>query len=78
MADITDTDDFKARAAKRRRTWTMTRHPSLDSMKDEEYRAWAKLSDQAKFEAISKVSEAAFALKGLHVRRLRRPHRASE
>jgi hypothetical protein len=78
MPDITDTAEFRARAAERRRAWTMTRYGSHDAMKDAEYRAWAQLSDQAKFAAISEVSATAFALKGIHVQGLPRPHRASE
>lgn len=74
----TTSPEFVARAAERRRTWSMTRYSSLDAMKAAEYRSWAQLSDTAKFAAISEVSAAAFALKGTHVQRLHRPHRTPE
>jgi len=74
----TSSPEFKARAEQRRRTWIITRHASLDAMKDAEYRCWATLSDPVKFATISEVSAAAFGLKGIHVQRLPRPHRAPE
>lgn len=74
----TSSSAFKARAEERRRTWSMTRHASLDAMKDAEYRSWATLPDPMKFATISEVSAAAFALKGIHVQRLPRPHRPPE
>jgi hypothetical protein len=74
----TDSPEFRARAVERRRTWTMTRYASLDAMKDAEYRSWAILPDAVKFSTISEVSAAAFAMKGIHVRRLPRPHRTPE
>ena len=75
-----DTSDaeLEARAAHRRATWSITRHTSLDAMKDAEYRSWASLPDSAKFAAISEVSAAVFALKGIHVQRLPRPHRTPQ
>ena len=78
MTDRTETEEFRARAAERRRTWGMTRYAILADMKAAEYRAWAHLPDQQKFAAISEVSAAAFAFKGIHVQRLHRPHRAPE
>jgi hypothetical protein len=74
----TSSPEFLARAEERRRTWSVTRYASLDAMKAAEYRSWASVPDPIKFSAISKISAAAFALKGIHVQRLPRPHRASE
>ncbi|HRD74855.1 MAG TPA: hypothetical protein PK264_02785 [Hyphomicrobiaceae bacterium] len=74
----TSSPEFRARAAERRRTWTMTRYASLDAMKDAEYRSWATLPDAVKFSTISEVSATAFAMKGIHVQRLPRPHRTPE
>ena len=74
----TSSPEFKARAEERRRTWSITRHASLDAMKDAEYRGWATLPDPVKFATICEVSATAFALKGIHVPRLPRPHRAPE
>ena len=71
----TSSPEFKARAEQRRRTWSITRYASLNAMKDAEYRDWATLPDPVKFNTISEVSATAFALKGIHVRRLSRPHR---
>lgn len=78
MPDYTESDEFQARAAERRRTWSMERLASLDAMKEAEYLAWAALSDRDKFAAISELSAAAFAMKGVHVQRLPRPDRAPE
>ena len=78
MTDFTDTEEFRARAAERRRSSTMTRYGSLDAMKDAEYRSWATLPDHVKYTTISEVSAAAYAMKGIHVQRLHRPHRAPE
>jgi hypothetical protein len=47
-------------------------------MKADEYRSWAALPDPVKFAAISEVSANAFAMKGIHVQRLPRPHRTAE
>jgi hypothetical protein len=74
----TDSPEFRARAATRRRTWSITRHAGLDAMKAAEYRSWASLPDPVKFATISDVSAAAFAMKGIHVQRLPRPHRTPE
>jgi hypothetical protein len=74
----TSSPEFRARAEMRRRTWTMTRHTSFDVIKEAEYRDWSTLSDAVKFATISELSAAAFALKGIHVQRLYRPHKPLE
>ena len=74
----TTSPEFRARAEQRRRTWSITRYSSLDAMKTAEYRSWNSLPDPVKFATISEVSATAFALKGIHVQRLRRPHRAPQ
>lgn len=74
----TDSPEFRARAEERRRTWTITAHTNFDDIKAAEYRSWAKLPDPVKFATISEVSATAFALKGIHVQRLPRPHRTPE
>ncbi len=74
----TSSPEFLARAEERRRTWSVTRYASLDAMKAAEYRSWATLPDPIKFATISEVSATAYAVKGIHVQRLPRPHRAPE
>ena len=75
---MTETAEFKARAAERRRTWRVTRYTNFEHIKRDEYRAWATMSDAEKFATISEITTAAYALKGIHVRRLPRPHRTPE
>jgi hypothetical protein len=74
----TSSPEFLARAAERRRTWTMTRYASLDDMKTAEYRFWATQPVHVKVATISEMTTEAYAMKGIHVRRLQRPHRAPE
>ena len=74
----TDSPEFRARAEERRRRWTITAHTNFDDIKAAEYRSWATLPDPVKFATISEVSATAFALKGIHVQRLPRPHRTPE
>jgi hypothetical protein len=38
----TSSAEFLARAARRRATWTLTRHHDLDDMKKAEYAFWAR------------------------------------
>ena len=75
MTDYTETEEFRARAAERRRTWYMTRYTNFDDIKRDEYRTWAAMPDDVKFAAISEITTSAYAIKGVHVRRLSRPHR---
>jgi hypothetical protein len=78
MIDITEIPEFRARAAVRRSTWQITGHDSLEAMKDAEYRFWAMEPAHVKLAAISELTTHAYALKGIHVRRLQRPHLAPE
>ena len=72
----TTSPEFVARAAMRRRTWHMTRHHDLDAMKAAEYAFWATQPTHVKMDAVVELTEAAYAMKGIHVSRLQRPHRA--
>jgi hypothetical protein len=74
----TSSPEFLARAEERRRTWSIKVHTNFDDIKADEYRNWATLPDPVKFATISEVSATAFALKGIHVQRLPRPHRAPQ
>jgi hypothetical protein len=78
MTQSTETADFKARAAARRKTWTLQRFESFEDMKRAQYHFWASQPTHVKVKAISDLTTEAFAIKGIHVRRLQRPHRAVE
>ena len=67
-----DTPEFRANAARRRATWTMTRYTSLDEMKADEYRYWQSQPAHVRIAAISELTMEQYALKGQHVRRLQR------
>jgi hypothetical protein len=70
--------DFRARAERRRATWTITRYRSLDEMKAAEYAFWARQPTHAVMTAVSELSAELYAMKGVHVSRLQRARRASE
>ena len=75
-----DTDDaaFRARAERRRATWTLTRYHDLNQMKADEYAFWATQPTHVVMAAIAEMTADAYAMKGIHVSRLQRPHRAPE
>lgn len=72
----TSSAEFRARAELRRATWTITRYRDLDEMKAAEYAFWARQPTHVVMAAVSELSAEAYAMKGLHVSRLQRPHRA--
>jgi hypothetical protein len=74
----TSSADFRARAERRRATWTITRYRSLDEMKAAEYAFWARQPTHAVMTAVSELSAELYAMKGVHVSRLQRARRASE
>jgi hypothetical protein len=67
--------EFRARAERRRATWTITRYRSLDEMKAAEYVFWARQPTHVVMTAVSELSADAYAMKGIHVSRLQRTHR---
>ena len=69
---------FKARAEQRRRTWEVRRYAGFEDFKKNEYRYWATQPVHVKVNTISEMTTEAYAMKGLHVRRIQRPHRAPE
>ena len=69
---------FKARAEQRRRTWEVRRYASFDDFKVNEYRYWATQPIHVKVKTISEMTAEAYAMKGIHVRRIQRTHRAPE
>ncbi len=72
----TSTPEFRARAERRRATWSITRYRHLDAMKVAEYAYWATQPTHAVMAAVSEMTAEAYAMKGVHVSRLQRPHRA--
>jgi hypothetical protein len=75
----TDSPEFKARAAQRRRTWQgVTVHKAFDDIKAAEYAFWSTQPTHAVMKTVAEMAAAAHGLKGIHVRRLSRPHRSSE
>jgi hypothetical protein len=70
--------DFRTRAERRRATWTITRYRSLDDMKAAEYAFWARQPTHVVMTAVSELSAEQYAMKGIHVSRLQRAHRAPE
>lgn len=78
MTFDTDSPEFKARAEHRRRTWEIRRYSSFDDFKRNEYRYWATQPTHVKVNTVSEMSTEAYAMKGIHVRRIQRPHRAPE
>ena len=74
----TESPEFKARAEHRRRTWHgVTVHKNFDDMKTAEYAYWSTLPTHTVMATVSEMAAAAHDLKGIHVRRLSRPHRTS-
>ena len=69
---------FNARAEQRRRTWEIRRYENFDDFKKNEYRYWATQPIHVRLNAISAMTSEAYAMKGIHVRRIQRPHRAPE
>jgi hypothetical protein len=71
----TSTAEFRARAERRRATWTITRYRDLEQMKAAEYAFWAQQPTHVVMATISEMTTEAYAMKGIHVSRLQRPHR---
>ena len=71
----TSSPEFLARA-KRRAGWTITRYHDLDAMKGAEYAYWATQPTHVVMATVSAMTADAYAMKGIHVSRLQRPHRA--
>jgi hypothetical protein len=74
----TSSADFRARAERRRATWTITRYRSHDEMKAAEYAFWAQQPTHVVMTAVSELSAELYAMKGVHVSRLQRAHRTPE
>jgi hypothetical protein len=74
----TSSPEFRARAERRRATWTTTRYRSLDEMKVAEYAFWAQQPTHVVMAAVSELSAELYAMKGVHVSRLQRARRAPE
>ena len=68
----TDGPAFLARAEHRRNTWTMTRFNTLDAMKAAQYVYWASQPAHVVMAAISELTTAAYAMKGIPVMRIAR------
>jgi hypothetical protein len=74
----TSSADFRARAERRRATWTITRYRDLDEMKAAEYAFWARQPTHVVMTAVSELSAELYTMKGVHVSRLQRAPRAPE
>ena len=74
----TSSPEFLARAEQRRRTWEIRRYASFDDFKINEYRYWATQPIHVKVNTIAEMTTEAYAMKGIHVRRIQRTHRAPE
>jgi hypothetical protein len=72
----TSSPEFLARAARRRATWMLARHPDLDAAKAAEYAFWARQPAHVVMAAVSELTAEVYAMKGMHVSRLQRPHSA--
>jgi hypothetical protein len=70
--------EFRARAERRRATWTITRYRSLDEMKAAEYAFWARQPTHVVMAAVCELSAECYAMKGIHVSRLQRAHRTPQ
>ena len=74
----TTSPEFLARAEQRRRTWGITAFTSFDDVKAAEYAYWATQPAHVVMTAVSEMTTEAYAMKGIHVSRLQRPHRTPE
>ena len=73
----TTSPEFRARAQQRRRTWgAITAFTNFDDVKEAEYVYWSTQPTHVVMATVSEMAAAAHGLKGIHVRRLPRPHRA--
>jgi hypothetical protein len=64
--------EFRARAERRRATWTITRYRSLDEMKRDEYRYWVRRPGHERLAAGAELSRLTYAMKGDNVQEFRR------
>jgi hypothetical protein len=71
----TSSTEFRTRAERRRATWTITRYRDLAAMKAAEHVFWAQQPTHVVMTAVSEMTPEAYAMKGIHVSRLQRPHR---
>ena len=73
----TNSPEFRARAQQRRQTWgDITVFTNFEEVKAAEYAYWAKQPTHVVMATVSEMAASAHGLKGIHVRRLPRPHRA--
>ena len=74
MTDPIDTksDEFRADAARRRATWTMTRHTDFAQIKADEYLYWQSQPAHVILAAATELTVMAYAAKGIHVSGIQR------
>lgn len=70
--DLINSDEFRANAARRLATWTMTRHTDFAQIKADEYAYWQSQPSHVRIAAISELTTEQYAMKGQYVRRLQR------
>jgi hypothetical protein len=73
----TSSTEFRTRAERRRATWRVARHHDPAAMKSAEYAFWAQQPTHAVMTAVSEITTEVYAMKGIHVSRLQRPHRTA-
>ena len=66
------TDEFRANAARRRASWSMTRHTNFDQVKADEYAYWQSQPAHVRIAAISELTTEQYAMKGIHISRMDR------
>ncbi len=71
----TSSPEFLDRA-KKRANWSITSYHDLDAMKAAEYAYWATQPAHVVMTTVAAMTAEAYAMKGIHVSRLQRPHRA--
>ena len=67
-----DTPEFRANAARRRATWTITRYTDLAQAKTAEYAYWQSQPPHVILAAAAEITAQAYAAKGIDVSRLQR------
>ena len=64
--------EFRARAERRRLTYSIRRYTNLDQIKADEYAYWQSQPTHVRLAAAAELTAEAYAAKGIHVSRLQR------
>lgn len=74
----TESPEFRANAARRRATWSVTVHTNFDDIKAAEYRYWATQPAHVVVATVSEMTTEAYAMRGIRVSRLQRTPRTPQ